>query len=174
MKKIGLFIWLLSFFLFYGCDSLNEIKTIDLDTTIKHSVPVNIAETDPSSVEEDFSVDASSNSEVSKYLDKIQEYTVNKITYKIKNYSGAAGILLDGQAKFGSNVADISNLNLSEAAGAGTVFEFDLDQNALKAIANDLENGNEISGSLEGTVSGKPVSFTVEFEFDISLKAEVL
>ncbi len=170
MKNFRYFILLVIPVYFQSCD-LDKIKTIDLNGNITKNITVSITDADPTTVSEVFTVDASTNAEMAKHLDKIEKYTIKTIRYMIKNYTGAEGITLDGHVNFGDISVPVTNLDLKAASTAQTIFDITIDEAALTAISEDLENGNSISGELEGTVSGKPVSFVVEVTFNVDFRA---
>jgi hypothetical protein len=174
MKNFRFFILFLIAGLIQSCDQLNDITTVDLNGNIRQSYNVNITAEDPTTVAEVFTVDASDNAEMAKYLEKIEKYTIKSISYVIKNYSGAAGITFTGNMNFGSITTDITNLDLQAASTESTVFNVDIDQAALDAISADLLDGNSISGEFEGTVSDKPVSFTIDMTFNVDFRAGVI
>jgi hypothetical protein len=172
MTKIS---YLLGFLLLTGiCGcNLNSLKTIDLPLNLDQSFNVNIGASDSSSISENFVVDASSNADVQKYLSKIQNYTVKKVSYVVKNYTGSAGTTLSGQFKFGTISQNITNLDLQSASTNQTVYDLQFNQAALDALAIDLKDGNKVSGSLVGSISNKPAAFDVAVTFDIVLKASI-
>ena len=174
MKKLS-FIFLISAVIFIqGCDKIDQLRTIDLDADFNKSFNVNITDNDPLTVSETFTLSADSVSKLDKYLSHIKDYTVNKVTYQIKNYSGASAILLSGHLNFGSISYEIKDLDLKAASDSQTVYEVPFDQVALDAIAADLKDGNSVSGTIDGSVTDKPASFEVYIVISVTANAEVI
>ena len=117
---------------------------------------------------------ATTDSEINRYKDKIKSYSVNSITLQILNYVGDDGITLTGTLEFGNVIVEINNLDLSALDQSGEEMELNIPMDDLAEVAQELEGGNDVSGSIEGTVSDKPVSFTLKLNFDVSLEAQVL
>ena len=161
-------------FVMAKCSLFDELGTINLDSTFSHSEDVSISENDPSTISEDFTVSATTDSEINRYKDKIKSYSVNSITLQILNYEGVDGITMRGTLEFGNVIVEINNLDLSALDQSGEEMELNIPMDDLAEVAQELEGGNDVSGSIEGTVSDKPVSFTLKLNFDVSLEAEVL
>jgi hypothetical protein len=174
MKYLSFLPVTLLLFVLQSCNKIDDLNTIDLNSDLQKSYTADITANDPLTVNETFSVDAGSDDKIKKYLDHIQNYKVNKITYKIQDYSGASGITLTGNLNFGSVSIAVEDLDLQAASTAGTEYELTLSQADLDAIAADMKDGNSISGSLEGSVSGKPVTFTVVVTISVTVTAEVV
>lgn len=152
------------------CNLFEDLKTVNFDQTFSHSESINISEEDPLTINEEFIVSATTNYKVEQYKDKIKSYTVKKISYQILNYNGDPAITMSGTIEFGAVSASIDELYLTN----DSEIELDLDPSDLAEVAQDLENGNEVAGSIVGSVSDKPVSFTLKLIFEISFEAEVI
>jgi len=168
--RILSYIAIAGLFMMAKCDLFEELGTVNLNATVSHSEPISISEMDPVTIDKDFTVNATSNSEVEKYKEKIKSYTVKKISYQILNYVGEPGITMSGAVEFGAINAKLDQVDLSDE----TVTDLGLDPDDLAEVAADLEGGNTVSGSIAGTVSGKPVDFTLKLIFDIGFEAEVI
>ena len=174
MKNLSFLLLALFVFSTQGCNKINDLNTIDLNSDLQKSYTANITESDPLTVNQTFSLDAGNDDKIKKYLDHIQDYTVNKVTYMISDYSGASGITLNGTLNFGSVSIAITALDLQGASTAGTAYDLQLSQADLDAIAADFKDGNSISGSLQGSVSDKPVTFTVTVTISVTVNAQVV
>jgi hypothetical protein len=130
-------------------------------------------------------LDATSNAEVAKYKDKIKEFTVNSVTYKITNYSstppGTAVTFSTGKMSFGavgavaSTVATLGSVNLlSASSGSGAAQTLTIDQAGLNAMASTLLADKKIDVATSGVLSSTPVSFKVETIFNVTIKASPL
>ena len=152
------------------CDLFDDVGTVNLNSTFSHSEEISISDTDPLTISEDFTVSATSDSQIEQYKEKIKSYTVEKISYQILNYVGEPDITLSGTVEFGAVSATLSNVDLSDE----TMTDLDLDPDDLAEVAQDLEAGNDVSGSLNGSISDQPASFTVKLYFEVAFEAEVL
>ncbi len=160
-----------------GCKKIKDVSTVDINGDLQKSFTVNITESDTTAVSEQFSVDASSNTEINKYLNNVKQYQVKKVTYKITNYTGSTDVdpvILNGTLDFGTVSASITNLNLQSASTSGTDYDTGLTQDDLNTLATEMKSGNSLSGDLKGSVSGKPVTFTVVVTVSIVMTANVL
>ena len=174
MKNLSYPVVILFLLFTQACDKVNDLNTIDLNSDLEKSYTANITDSDPLTVNETFNVEAGNDDKIKKYIDHIQDYTVNKVTYKISDYSGASGILLNGNLNIGSVSVAVTDLDLQAASTSGTVYDLQLSQADLDAIAADFKDGNSISGSLQGSVSDKPVTFTVTISISVTVKAQVV
>lgn len=128
-------------------------------------------------------LDATSNAEVAKYKDKIKEFTVNSVTYKITTYSstppGTAVTFSNGKMSFGavgavaSTVATLGSVNLLSAS-SGAAQTLTIDQAGLNAMASTLLADKKIDVATSGVLSSTPVSFKVETIFKVTIKASPL
>ncbi len=177
MKNLRLMVILLLIGGIQGCNKVKDVSTVDINGDLQKTITVTITENDTTAVSEQFSVDASSNAEIQKYLKNVKQYQVKKITYKISDYTGSTKVdpvILNGTLNFGTVSAAITDLNLQSASTSGNEIDSGLTQDDLNTLATDMENGNSLSGDLEGSVSGKPVTFTVTFTVSIVMTANVL
>ncbi len=128
-------------------------------------------------------LDATSNAEVAKYKDKIKDFKVNSVTYKITNYSstppGTAVTFSNGKMSFGavgavsSTVATLGSLNLL-AASSGAEQTLTIDQAGLNSMASTLLADKKIDVKTSGVLSSTPVSFKVETTFNVTITASAL
>ncbi len=160
MKYSG-YILIISLATLFGCNKIESLGTVDVNGDIEKDFNVSITSSDPSTFTDTFNIEAGSNSHIAKYLSQIKSYTVSKVTYRIANYSGAQGVTLTGHIKFGSISYDLTNVDLKTLSDNATVTTIPFDKVSLDAIAADFKDGNSVAGTIDGTVSDKPVSFTV-------------
>jgi hypothetical protein len=168
MKNLRILPLLLALLFLFGCNLIDKIKGVqefDFDVELTTSVSVNIDETDPNSVNETFTLDAKSNPDVVDNLDKITEYDIWTITVSFTDYVGEEGISFEGTLNVGSYTADFTGMNAvipSNYLFGGEIY-LTLDQSDLNALNAELMNGHKLNCSVTGTVSNKPVSFTINF-----------
>src|SRR4051812_47850680 len=75
--------------IFTGCNLFDNAADVSFGAPIEGSLLVSeAAASTGASFSDALTIDATSNTEVAKYKDKIKNFTVNKITYKITDYTG--------------------------------------------------------------------------------------
>jgi hypothetical protein len=163
-----------------SCDELGDVT---LNEPVTTSITVDETGTNQNvGYSKSLIVDATSNSEIQKYQDKVKSFTVNKITFKIKNYSGEAAITPLSKVSYSATgstsapieVASIVNFNIKAAADAGTETELVVSNADLQAMAALLKNDMSITLYLNGSLSKTPVKFTAEFTVDATIVANAL
>lgn len=186
MKKSPLFcsgtlILLMVLFLFSGCDKIDEATEISFDVEFDGEFVVNEAgDLGEEPYSSTLTVDAKSNTKVADYAAKIQAIKVNKITYRITDYSapGGAVTFLNGKMSFGtvgaapSVVATVGSLNLQTQGGVEA--ELDINESELDEIAATLLETLEVAVHTEGTLSDTPVAFKVPVTFYVTITSKVL
>jgi hypothetical protein len=128
-------------------------------------------------------LDATSNAEVAKYKDKIKDFKVNSVTYRITNYTatppGTAVTFSSGKMSFGavgavsSTVATLGSLNLLSAS-SGAEQTLTIDQAGLNSMASTLLADKKIDVKTSGVLSSTPVAFKVETTFNVTITAGAL
>lgn len=131
-------------------------------------------------------LDLTSNSEISKYSDKIKEIKIDRITYRVVGYDASphnnAVILNSGTVSFGPFDSSTPEVTGSFAASAGavnlqtTTVETDLHFNTdqINEMAKMLLEDKQIKMYSEGTLSQIPVAFTVRAKFYFTITANAL
>ncbi|MBT1701109.1 hypothetical protein KK083_29725 [Fulvivirgaceae bacterium PWU4] len=163
-----------------SCDELGDVTINEPVTT---SITVDETGTNQNvTYSKSLVVDATSNAEIEKYKDNLKSFTVNKITFKIKNYSGEAATTplskvsysATGSAANAIEIASITNFNIKAAADAGTETELVVSNTDLQAMAAILKNNLSITLYLNGSLTKTPVKFTAEFTVDATIVANAL
>ncbi|MGE0587249.1 MAG: hypothetical protein AB7O48_01640 [Cyclobacteriaceae bacterium] len=164
-----------------SCDLFDKVDDVSFTADIKKSFNVSGAE--EGAYADQIVLDATSDSEINKYKEKITDIEVNKVTYRVSNYSGPDGATFDGEMLFDASggsasgslgSVSISSVNLGTASSAGTEFELDLEQSEVDAIAAQLQDNNTVTATMDGTISAGPVSFTVEVVINAKITADAL
>lgn len=160
---------------FISCEKTDELTSKDLDTRAGVEIGVDITENDPNTFSTSFLFSLGDYSEISAYLNRIQEYQVNSVTYQIQTYDSPVinDVLFTGTLKLGTINIFLDKVNLQEMYLSGTSQTLDLTDQDLINLAKTLESGQTISGSLAGEVTDKPVNFLVYLEFDLTLRVGV-
>lgn len=131
-------------------------------------------------------LDLSSNSEIDKYIDKIKEIKIDRITYRVIGYDASphnnAVMLNSGTVSFGPYDSNVQTVTGSFAASAAAVnlqtatAEADLhfDSEEINSVAKMLLEDKQVKMYSEGTLSQIPVAFTVRAKFYFTLTANAL
>ncbi|MEQ9592016.1 MAG: hypothetical protein RLN86_05425 [Cyclobacteriaceae bacterium] len=185
MKKRSLLSIAIAFslaMLFSSCDLFDKADDISLTRDLTQTL--NVSESNSGtdlSYSKSFIIDATTDPEVDKYKDKINEVEVNKITYKISNFVGTSGTTFSGDLKFAQAsastftiAATINNLDLSQASSSGTSFDLDFSPTDVSTIAGLLKNDKSVQVQLSGTLSEGPASFSVEVTINATITADAL
>jgi len=114
-SKLFLVISFISPFLF-SCDN-EEINNEKVDAVLTETLNV-VASTDGQNPTElsnfKFGVELIENQELVKYQGKIENYTIEKVTFQITNYLGPTEPSLQGSLSFGELATNIASTSISE------------------------------------------------------------
>ena len=164
--------------LFMGCgsdDIVEKFTTVTIDSELKQSFDVSVAETGPTTVNIEKTFDATSDVQVAEFGEKISGYEMDSLTLEIKSYVGAPEINLDN-ASITLKKADGTSLgsftlvpsstfpviNLKEFDDGNVIITITLDASSTQAITDAFLADNKISMAVTASVDGQPADFTVE------------
>ena len=179
MKSPKILPLLLAILFIYGCGLIDEIRglqEIDFDIELYASRQVDISEDDPLEVAEYFTVDAKSNTDVADYINDIVEYDIWNIYIMVPYYEGENDILFDGTITidgFSQSFTGTNAFNPSALYNSQGILYLNLNENALTTINTALINDHSVECSIVGTVSDKPVAFTLDFYIEGTVYAEI-
>ena len=156
---------------FTACD--DDILDVDFSTTISEKIDVNI-------IEGQTNVDESStlsldNKDTNKYLNKIKNVKITKLTYKITSFTGDPNGTINGSLYANTLKLDLNNFNVKEAYDNATIFEItDIDK--LNEIATLLKNNKSVNIGIKGTINAanEAMNFEVEVTAKLDLTANPL
>lgn len=162
--------------LFTGCSSDDDdLTTVTIDSELKQSFVVSVAETGPTTINSEKTFDATTDAQVLNFGEKINGYEMDSLTLEFKSYTGAADINLDN-ASINIKKADGSSLgsftivpstnlqviNLKEFDDGNVVITITFDATSMQAIADAFLTDNKITIAVSTSVDGQPADFTVE------------
>ena len=169
---------------FTACDLLNKATDIDFSTTLEQTFNITEEITGTNvSYSKTLVIDATSDSDIKSYKDKIKGFTINKISYRVISFSGPptststfSGTLAFGDVSTTASTvsATITNLNLKEAFTSATIYELTFNQADVDKIAALLLDDKAVKIYLNGILSQTPVFCDVNVILDVSFKANVL
>ena len=134
----------------FSCEQLTQLDNVTFDIVLMHPKNVDENLTGSNVPYTDVQIlDASAHPDIDKYKDKIESFTVNKVTYTIKNFSSDDGSTVNfngGTASFsaisassGSVIATATNVDLLVASNSGQEFDLNVNTAGLNEIANFLK-----------------------------------
>lgn len=165
-----------------GCDLLNQADDVNFNAILEDDFQV--AEEDEGTnvaYTQTLTLDATSDPDVEKYKSKISGFTVNKVTYRISNFTGANGATFTGTLSFGDAsqstptvAVTINNLNLQQAYASGLEYELLINQGDVDKIGAMLKDDKAVKLYLVGTLTAAPVFADIKVFLDVSVKADAL
>lgn len=169
-------------FLFSGCDKLEEADDVSFDATFTIPQPFVVDEDqdEPENpyVSSNSSMEATQNSQVQQYIDRIKSIKVNQVNYVISNFQADGAVtLVSGSATFfatGGNagsgvIAQVSNVPLTNHSGI-----LQVSQEGLDTIGEIILEDGEVQVISSATLSDAPVSFAVTVTLDVTITANAL
>lgn len=159
-----------------SCDLFDKADDISFSTEFEKSLTVDQA--GKGSYSDKIILDATTDAEVAKYKEKIQNIELNKVTYRVSEYDGPADATFTGDILFGENgnlgSVSISGINLLDASTSGDEMELDLSQDEVNAVAAQLKNDKTVLVTMAGEFSDGPVSFVVTVTMNAKITADAL
>jgi len=173
-KTIFIFTAFLLFFGFSSCDE-DDIKeflpSFDVNLVETENIPVHVDKTNGDWATFTNSVALSIvNDDTKDYLNKIKNIRINKLSYKIINFSGDPSGEVDGSF-WADNTISLNNaFVVKTAANNGTVYQI-TETAELDRIATALKNGHTINVKYSGNAlcDNANLDFIVEVTLDAKI-----
>lgn len=168
-------LFLIVFGTFSSCDLLDKADDVSFDVTVPVIFAIDEAADNPSGMaySDTQLLNATSDPEVAKYASKIKEFAVNKITYTISGANPNTVNFTNGELKVsstGTTLASVSSVSLANPAET----ELTTNTAGLNELAAKLLDDKQEMILLNGTLSKTPVTFTVTFNFYLTITANAL
>lgn len=158
-----------------SCEEIKKLDDVTFDVTI--AVPFVVNETAVNNSGKTYTetklINATSDPEVAKYANKIDEFKVKKITYTVSNASPNTVTFTNGTLKIVATtktIASAASVNLAST----TETELTADAAGFNELAAKLLDDKQENVQLQGTLSKTPVAFNVTFKFYLTVKASAL
>ncbi len=157
-------------------DDVKELSRVTRSFTLSEEFTVDISETDPTSVSESKTFDASIATQgFSSNIDKI---TVKSLTIAIKGYQSSAGIvsLTDASITFegtGVSLALPTPIDLAAASDSEKI-EVTIPAGSVEAVGTKLLADKSVTALIQGTITDTPVFFRAEIELEIEVTGTLL
>jgi hypothetical protein len=181
MKRAFINLLLLSSgFIFFTCDKAKDLIDVEFETDITTTLPVAATDTDEGTYS--ILLDATVDSEIQQYADKIKKYEIKELWIAVENYTAStqSEIYFNGDLGFSSksegqpaSSCSISSLNITHVAGTGD-FEINNCNTTLSDIATALTNDNAVKVYLVGAFTDSPVAFDLKITIKVEVTASPL
>jgi hypothetical protein len=164
----------------FSCEETKDLANIDFNTTVEKTLPVTASDTDEMSYS--ILLDATDDSQIDQYADKIVGYEVNALFIEVINYSATIEdeIYFNGKLGFSgkadsspAETCEINNLNITHVANTGK-FEINPCNSILADIAAMLTNENAVKVYLVGSFSKATLTFDLVITADVKVTANPL
>jgi len=173
MKKI-IFLITISIAL-VSCGSLGELLELNVNNDLTETIDVHVLQTQGAEVPFNLSETVDLNSgDLAQYRNEISAVKINTLTYTFKEFTGNnAGTVSSGTLKFDNIVVGtLTNLNISQAANAGTVFNI-TDAAVLSQVESAFLNNNSITINLSGSVLSDAGAMDFKVEVFMNMTATI-
>tara|TARA_R110001606_G_scaffold72659_3_gene167395 strand:- start:5336 stop:5863 length:528 start_codon:yes stop_codon:yes gene_type:complete len=173
MKKVIMIVLLAT--ITVSCSSLLELLELKINNDLTESIDVSIPKTAGTTGTFDLTktIDLRAG-DFAQYIDKITAVKINSFTYKYKDFTGnTAGTIPSGTLKFDNTViGTITNLNISQAASAKTIFSI-TDTTIISQLENAFVNNSSTVITLSGNALSDAGPMDFKVEVNISLTATI-
>lgn len=162
-------------FSFTSCD--DELGNIDFNTVINKTIAIHVDQTTGEVVS--FSTDelmSLDNDDTHDYLDKIQDISINSLSYQLKNFSGDnTGIATLTFMIDSFSLQTHTDVNVKTMVDASEVFTI-TDTAFLNQIATALKNNQQVTAKYVGDIlcDDDAMDFEVKIVLDVAVTANAL
>lgn len=180
MKDFQLLIlFIIGFFLSTSCSD-DGLKLFDKDVTMSKSHNVSVPENSPvRSITLSNTFDGTTEAGLKNIVERVDEYTINSVTYSIENYSGEPTNLEKGIIQIESTggellaVTTLTNVDIQALDGMGEqVLVFDPVE--INTVEQAFLNDSKINFIISATIDNMPVSFTLTTKINFTVEYRVL
>ena len=176
MKKLSLILIALVAGLSFSCGLLDKAD-VNFDMTLQQDFIVAESGT-ATAVTKSYegTLDASSNAEFVKYKDKIKDLKINRITYKVSNYSLTTPVTFSSGSFTvdGTTLATQNEINLLSANGGAEAEITSLNASGASALVAKLKSDSKATVKAQGTLSKTPVAFKLTTYYYVTVTASAL
>ena len=158
-----------------SCDCLVELLELKGDNNLTVSIAVSVPQTSGATSTFDLTKTLDLRSgDFADYINKITAVKINSFTYKFKDFVGnTAGKISSGTLKFDNTVVGtITNLNISQAVNAETIFNIS-DATVISQLENAFVNNSSTVITLSANVLSDAGPMDFKVEVSISLTATI-
>ncbi len=179
MKKSFVLLSALVLFAAVSCDLLSQYSIITIGTSFSKTFDFTIDKV--TTIDQEETIDVSTNADLDQYLDKIEDYTIKSINIDVQSFSGNDSALFNGDLKFSplsstdkTTIGAITDLNLKDLYDNGTSYDITVDTQVQDALSKELKDNKGLILYLSGSVDKVPVTATVNVTLEVDVKAQAL
>ena len=163
-----------------SCDKVDDLPDIDINATLSETLQIVVPNTNEMSTST--VLDATTNSDVNKHLDKIKKYEITELLFAIENYAAPNEdeIYFNGEIGFSKKTENrasvscpVSNLPVTNFAGTGD-FELSTCSDVLNDISAILTADNAVKVYMTGSYTKAPASFDLKVTVKVKITASPL
>ncbi len=165
---------------FISCDEASDLADVTFSTEISKILPVAVINTEENSYM--VLLDATSDSEIDTYADKIKSFEINKLYIAVENYNAPDDdeYYFNGTLGFSSKsgtaaaaTCNISPLNITHVENTGQ-FEINNCNDILGNVSSMLLDENAAKIYLDGSFTKAPFQFDLVVTVELSVTANPL
>lgn len=167
-------------FMIFSCDSVEKLTEIDFPVTLSQTLPVVVTNTNEMTTT--VVLDATTNSEIAKYLDNIKGYEITELLFAIENYqapnedeayfNGTIGFSKKAENQPTSS-CPAENIPITHWAGTGD-FEVVKCTSVVNEISAILTADNAVKIYVSGIYTKAPLSFDLKITTTVKVTATPL
>lgn len=167
MKKLLSLVCLIA--LVSSCDVNTEPIELTATAVVNEAIAVSIPQTSGTSVDFNENVDQDLTEIISNFND-INDININSLTFQYQNVTGNTNAVIQSATIVvnGTTIANLSNLNISQAANDATVFEIS-DNAILDAIEAQFLSNSSANIQFSGTAVSEEGAIDFEIALTINL-----
>lgn len=155
-----------------GCDEVDELTQIDINSTLTEDVLITLSENN-AALSESITINLADNSDIEPYLNQIESITVTSASYVIKNYNGIE--TATGSITINANSEVFGPFQHTFFTDDQNATEFSFDASKLNALSNSLSSNNQLSLDVSGTQDpAQDASLIIEFTLEVEVTAQAL
>lgn len=160
--------------MFNSCDETKDLADVTINTNFTESIQLGAEDGENISNEITETLELS-NDEINEYVDKIKSIKINKITYKLIEFSGDENCrFTDVNMYADNNLFETNEYTIKTVADNGTVYTV-TDEEKLATMATSFMIDNKVVFKMTGTSTSDGISvFKMQITFDLTIVASPL
>ncbi len=163
-------------FTFTSCDEIDDLTEVDFNSSLSGAYNLNFEAESTKNINESLTLDLASDNDISKYLNKLNEVEITKITYQITKFTGDQYVDMNVglyQYEEKENKIIIAPRDYNLDSETSVVYEI-TDTAILNAISTELLNSKQVKLLLKGdyqSLSSATAEITVTVYFKATANA---
>lgn len=163
-------------FTFTSCDEIDDLTEVDFNSSLSGAYNLNFEAESTKKISESITLDLAENNDISKYLSKLNDVEITKITYEITKFTGDQYVDMNVglyQYEEKENKIIIAPRDYNLDSETSVVYEI-TDTAILNAISTELLNSKQVKLLLKGdyqSLSSATAEITVTVYFKATANA---